>query len=109
MQRSLHAVSLSPSQLGAKKATDAATVVASLPDWVRRQAPAEQRPPRPLAPSASTSMRRSAEQFVPVRVEVSRQALVPGGIEVFVSRIVVTGAAAPVERLGDVEQSQPAR
>jgi ATP-dependent helicase/nuclease subunit A len=34
------------------KATDAATVVASLPDWVRRQAPAEQRPPRPLAPSS---------------------------------------------------------
>jgi ATP-dependent helicase/nuclease subunit A len=34
------------------KATDAPTVVASLPDWVRRQAPAEQRPPRPLAPSS---------------------------------------------------------
>ncbi|WP_244624608.1 double-strand break repair helicase AddA [Sphingomonas sp. So64.6b] len=34
------------------KGTDRSSVSATLPDWVRRKAPVEARPPRPLAPSS---------------------------------------------------------
>ncbi len=48
----VRAMRFGPAEIRARVAPQAAKMRSALPDWLHRPAPAEERPPRPLAPSA---------------------------------------------------------